>query len=108
MAVVAVRRGIAAAAGAVCRGLRRYRLMHCAPTIDSESGNTHSGAHKILTARHRAVHSVTAVRAPRSEQKAACHGIRVPDDTGRRVPYIVPALTAESVRVGADFEARRI
>ena len=67
MTVVVVRRGVGAAVGIVRRGLRRDRLMHCAPTIDSASGNTHSGSHKILTARHRAVHSVTAVRAPRSE-----------------------------------------
>ena len=58
MTVVVVRRGIGAAVGTVRRGLRRDRLMHCAPTIDSEPGNTHCGSHKILTARHRAADGV--------------------------------------------------
>ena len=35
MTVIVVRRGIGAAVGIVRRGLRRDRLMHCAPTIDS-------------------------------------------------------------------------
>ena len=35
MTVVVVRRGVGAAVGIVRRGLRRDRLMHCAPTIDS-------------------------------------------------------------------------
>ena len=106
MTFAIVRHGIGATFGAVRRGL--VLRTHCAPTIDGESGNTDSGSHEIFAARHRAIHRVPAVRAPRSEEKAAGHGVRVPDDSGRRIPHIVPALIAEAVRVGADFEARGI
>ena len=88
--------------------MRRGLRPHCAPTIDSVSGNTHSGSYEVFAARHRAIHRVPAVRAPRSEEKAAGHGVRVPDDSGRCIPHIVPVLVAEAVRVGVNFEARGI
>ena len=79
------------AARTACGGLLACRV----PVLNRlcEAGDAFGGAHKLLTARHRAIYGISAIRTSRREEKAADHGICVPNNAARRIPFIVPAVS---------------